>query len=54
MSQFKSRDGRTYNVDSRGVITRVDPIKPWRGKSERRDVIKARRLQRQWEAWKNA
>jgi hypothetical protein len=39
---YVRRNGRTYQTDSRGVETRVSPGRPWRGKSERRQVIKAR------------
>jgi hypothetical protein len=36
-------DGRVYSVGTSGAITRLYPQRPWRGKSERRRVIAARR-----------
>lgn len=39
---FNFRSGDRYRVLSSGAVVRVDP-KPWRNKSERRQVIKARR-----------
>ncbi len=35
-----------YAVMSTGSLVRHRPLKPWKGKSERRQVIKARRLER--------
>ncbi len=34
---------RIYRIEKAGNVVRVSPSKPWRGKSERREVIKARR-----------
>lgn len=35
-----------YALMSTGSLVRHRPLKPWKGKSERRQVIKARRLER--------
>jgi hypothetical protein len=41
--RFKSQDGRVYIRDERGVIHRVDPIKPWSNKAEHKRHKKQRR-----------
>lgn len=43
-SNIKSADGKTeYSVMVDGSRRRTFPIRPWHGKSERRQVLKARR-----------
>lgn len=46
-TMIRDRAGKLYRKDHRGVIQRVSPLRPWRGKSERRAVLKARRIARQ-------
>jgi hypothetical protein len=44
---IKSRDGKTeYAVMVDGSRHRTAPMRPWRGKSQRRQVLKARRTER--------
>lgn len=44
--QVKDSAGRVYQINSvTGSVTRVYPQRPWRGKSERRQVIRQRRLE---------
>ena len=44
----QSRDGKTiYAIMVDGSRRRVSPVKPWKGKSERRQVIKNRREDRE-------
>ena len=43
IGQIKDSLGKIYQIDRRGTVTRVWPERPWRGKSERRAVIKMRR-----------
>lgn len=40
------RAGKVYHEMRDGSIRRHSPLKPWHGKSERRQVIKARRADR--------
>lgn len=49
MKHIKTKDGRIYSVDASGTRSRVAP-RPWHGKSERRQVIKKRRLAREMAA----
>lgn len=42
---FTFKSGDRYRVLTSGAVVRVDP-KPWRNKSERRQVLKARREER--------
>lgn len=41
--KIRKWDGATYRYGIAGNLIRVSPLKPWRGKSERRRVIKERR-----------
>lgn len=43
---LRDTNGRTYNRMADGSIRRISPSRPWRGKSERRAAIKARRAAR--------
>jgi hypothetical protein len=44
IARFKDRSGHIYGRNLlTGTITRLSPLRPWHGKSERRRVIKARR-----------
>ena len=52
-SRVKFTDGTIYETDAQGVIYRVSPQRPWRGKSERRQVIKNRREDREQAAINN-
>jgi hypothetical protein len=36
-----------YERQTTGAYIRINPLRPWRGKSERRAVIKARRIAKQ-------
>jgi hypothetical protein len=40
---IKDSRGQVYSVESGGNLVRVSPQRPWRGKSERRRVLRARR-----------
>jgi hypothetical protein len=42
----KFRDGKTYRVQPDGSIRRVSPVKPWRNKAERKQVLRQRREDR--------
>ena len=42
--KIKDRAGKIYAKMLDGSIHRLNPLKPWRGKSERRQVIKERRM----------
>jgi len=44
--KIKDRVGKLYAKMLDGSIRRLDPLKPWHGKSERRQVLKQRRLDR--------
>ena len=44
--EFVSRTGPLYHQLGNGQIVRVSPVKPWRGKSERRQHLALRRLVR--------
>lgn len=46
-AQIKTLSGVTYYANAAGTRIRISPVRPWRGKSERRAVIKARRLDRE-------
>jgi ribosomal protein L16/L10AE len=43
----RARRCTKYKMDSNGTIRRVFPQRPWRGKLERRRVLRARRQQRE-------
>lgn len=45
--KFKDVAGKIYARMVDGSVRRFDPLKPWRGKSERRQVIKSRREERE-------
>ena len=46
--RVKSHDGKTvYGVLESGSRIRLSPLRPWRGKSERRSAIRNRREDRQ-------
>lgn len=45
--KLRDRAGKIYGKTETGQIIRLTPLKPWRGKSQRRQVIKQRRLDRQ-------
>ncbi len=45
VANLKDSKGTRYRRDESGVIRRLD-LKPWKGKSERRQCIKARREDR--------
>ena len=49
-SRVKFTDGTIYQTVAQGVVHRMSPLRPWCGKSERRQVIKARREDREQEA----
>jgi hypothetical protein len=42
-----TRDGNKYVIGTNGARIRIEPPCAWRGKSERRRVIKERREERQ-------
>lgn len=44
--RLKSRNGQIYEVQPAGNYLRISPQRPWRGKSERRQVIRQRRANR--------
>lgn len=44
--RFDSKDGTRYAITRCGMIVRRDP-KPWHGKSERREVLRVRREERE-------
>ncbi len=44
--KIKDRAGKIYAKMVDGSIRRLDPLKPWRGKSERRQVLQDRRTDR--------
>lgn len=48
--QYRSSDGRIYQRNVKGTLIRISPQRPWRGKSERRQVLLARRVQREADA----
>jgi hypothetical protein len=39
-------DGRLYHRSTTGALLRISPLRPWRGKSERRQVLQQRRAAR--------
>jgi hypothetical protein len=43
---FKFASGRSYRVQETGQLIRVSPLRPWRGKAERREVLRNRREDR--------
>lgn len=45
-ARYQDRRGRQYVLLEDGSIRRTFPVRPWRGKSERRRVIKARKESR--------
>lgn len=40
--RIKDRAGKIYGKMLDGSIRRLEPLRPWRGKSERRQIIKER------------
>ena len=47
IGRIKDRAGQIYGRMRDGSIRRLSPLKPFKGKSERRAVVKARREDRQ-------
>ena len=48
--RYKDGRGYLYEVGPSGAMVRIHPQRPWRGKSERRQVIRQRREARKEEA----
>jgi len=45
--RYKDSKGQVYETLASGALVRVHPQRPWRGKAERRQVIKARRAEQE-------
>lgn len=44
---LRDRSGRIYAQHVSGSLVRISPVRPWRGKSERRTVLKHRQMSRE-------
>lgn len=47
VEKFRDKAGRVYGKMVDGSLRRLSPLKPWRNKSERRQVLKDRRQDRE-------